>query len=248
MLNKSDIKLVKSLLDKNIRHENRLFVAEGNKSVSDLIFSNIKVRQIYALGDWIDAHAGSLPTHLPIQEITQKELEQMSALRNTREVIALFEMPKAAFDPSTLSGLVLALDTLQDPGNLGTIIRLADWYGIRHILCSEQTVDCFNHKVVQSTMGSIGRVQLHYGSLKTWFESINLPIIAGSMEGVPARKFNFTQDMILLLGNEGSGINDLLMPYVTQTIAIERLGKAESLNAAIAGAILVDRYFGQFGA
>ncbi|OYU94782.1 MAG: RNA methyltransferase [Bacteroidetes bacterium B1(2017)] len=246
MLTKADIKLVKSLGDKNVRNTNSLFVAEGNKSVVDLIISKIKPQQIYALASWLNQQTPDFLSQLPFVEISQKELEQMSSLQSTREVIGVFHMPKPVFNPSELNGLILALDTIQDPGNLGTLIRLADWYGVKHILCSPQTVDCYNSKVIQSTMGSIGRVSIHYGDLADWFKTINLPIIAASMEGQASRIFDFPQDMILLLGNEGSGINPQLRAMVNKTIRIEKRGLAESLNVAVAGAILVDRYFGQF--
>jgi TrmH family RNA methyltransferase len=123
---------------------------------------------------------------------------------------------------------------------------LADWYGIKKILCTAETVDCYNPKVVQSTMGSLGRVEVYYGDLADWFRQMKLPIIAASMEGKPARKYSFPESMILLLGNEGAGISESLGNLVSETVSIERIGLAESLNAAMAGAILVDRYFGQF--
>ncbi len=246
MLNKADIKLVKSLGDKDFRYTKKLFVAEGSKSVADLLASKLKVTQIYALQSWISQQKPNAIKDLPIISISNKELEQMSSLKSTREVIAVFSFPEFRFEPKTLTGLVLALDNIQDPGNLGTLIRLADWYGVKQILCSNNTVDCFNNKVVQSTMGSIGRVNIVYGDLADWFVQSNLPIIAGSMEGKPARKFNFPKDLILLIGNEGSGISPDLKALLSDTISIERRGEAESLNAAVAASILVDRYFSQF--
>jgi TrmH family RNA methyltransferase len=246
MLNKADIKLVKSLGEKDVRYAKKLFVAEGSKSVADLLASNLKVEQIYALPSWFSQIKPQLLAGMPITHITNKELEQMSSLKSTREVIAVFKMPEFWFEPKEFSGIVLALDTIQDPGNLGTLIRLADWYGIEYILCSTNTVDCYNNKVVQSTMGSIGRVKVLYGDLADWFAHYKLPIIAASMEGQEARKFHFPKDMILLIGNEGAGINPDLKAFLTNTISIEKRGEAESLNAAVAASILVDRYFGQF--
>jgi TrmH family RNA methyltransferase len=247
MLSKADVKFVKSLGEKNVRYANKLFVAEGNKTVSDLISSNLQVNHIYALDNLFDQAGSNIYRNLPHTLVNQKEMDAMSQLQSSREVIGLFEMPEPSFNLNDLNGLVLALDTIQDPGNLGTIIRLADWYGITTILASVQTVDCFNNKVVQSTMGSIGRVNVLYGDLSVWFSKTELPILAADMHGIPATQFSFPENMILLIGNEGAGINPLLKPFITNFVAIERRGAAESLNAALASAILVDRYFGQVG-
>jgi TrmH family RNA methyltransferase len=122
---------------------------------------------------------------------------------------------------------------------LGTIIRIADWYGIKDILCSESTADCFNNKVIQSSMGSIGRVSVHYGDLKKWFNDLKLPVLAADMVGIPVNQVEIKNTSILLIGNEGSGISDDLKDYISQTITIPRIGDAESLNAAVACGILV---------
>lgn len=245
MLTKATIKLVKSLSDKSNRYANKLFVAEGSKSVLDLIAANCKLIQVFALAEWIKENETKLPNFATIICLSEKELTQLSALKSTREVIALFQIPLFRFEPSQVNGLVLALDTVQDPGNLGTIIRLADWYGIKNILCSNQTVDAYNPKVVQATMGSLGRVQLHYGELSVFFQSLHFPVIAAEMNGIPARKFNFEKNLVLLLGNEGTGVSNELRSFIRQSISIEKIGSAESLNVAMAGAILLDRYFGQ---
>lgn len=246
MLTKAAIKFVKSLEDKSIRNANKLFVAEGSKSVLDLLSSKMRAQEIFALDSWLQTHANSLSSDVEVHAISPKEMSQLSQLKSPREVIGVFQIPILRFEPTLATGLFLALDTIQDPGNLGTLIRLADWYGIKKILCTPETVDCYNPKVVQSTMGSLGRVEVHYGDLADWFRQMRIPIIAASMEGKPARKYSFPESMILLLGNEGSGISASLGNLVTETVAIERLGAAESLNAAVAGAILVDRYFGQY--
>jgi TrmH family RNA methyltransferase len=246
MLTKAAIKFVKSLEDKSIRNANKLFVAEGSKSVLDLLLSNLRAQEIFALDSWLQTHASLISSDVEVHVTSPKEMSQLSQLKSPREVIGVFQIPIGRFEPNLATGLFLALDTIQDPGNLGTIIRLADWYGIKKILCTPETVDCYNPKVVQSTMGSLGRVEVHYGDLAVWFRQMKMPIIAASMEGKPARKFSFPESMILLLGNEGSGISASLANLVSETVSIERMGAAESLNAAIAGAILVDRYFGQY--
>lgn len=244
MLTRADIKFVKSLGDKSERYASRLFVAEGSKSVLDLLASGLHPEVLYAEEDWIIHHEekiGSVRTEVA----GAKSLEQMSSLKSTREVIALFQMPEKRYHPKHLSGLVLALDGLQDPGNLGTLIRLADWYGIAHMICSEDTVDCYNAKVVQATMGSLGRVSVHYLTMEHFIRDSELPVLGADMHGKDARAFSFPKDCVLLLGKEGSGIRPSLKKMLTHTLRIEKRGHAESLNAAVAGAILTDRYFGQ---
>lgn len=245
MLTKATIKLVKSLSEKSNRYANKLFVAEGSKSVIDLLAANCQLIQIFAYPQWLKDNESRVPKSTEIFSVSPKEMSQLSQLKSPREVIALFQIPFVRFEPSSMKGLVLALDTIQDPGNLGTIIRLADWYGVKHILCSAETVDAFNPKVVQATMGSLGRVQLHYGDLSVYFEKLHFPVVAAEMSGQAARTFQFLPNMILLLGNEGAGVSDSLRPHIQHSISIEKMGSAESLNVAMAGAILLDRYFGQ---
>jgi TrmH family RNA methyltransferase len=245
MLTKATIKLVKSLSEKSNRFANKLFVAEGSKSVLDLLAANCQLMQIFALEVWVKDNETKVPNSARIIVLTPKEITQLSSLKSSREVVALFKIPNHRFEPKLIEGLVLALDTVQDPGNLGTLIRLADWYGIKHILCSSDTVDAYNAKVVQATMGSLGRVNLYYGDLSAFFETLQFPVIAAEMNGTPARNFHFKENMVLLLGNEGSGVHPSLQTHIQQSISIEKLGFAESLNVAMAGAIIIDRYFGQ---
>ncbi len=242
---KADIKFIKSLSERSFRDANKLFVVEGNKSVLDILASELKVRRIFCLSSWVNKQNPSTLIDIELSIVSQKELEQLTSLKSTREVIAVCEMPVLRFNPKQLKGLSLAVDTLQDPGNLGTLIRLADWYGIETILCSANTVDCYNTKTIQATMGSIGKVKVFYGDLRDWLQASGLPVIAAVMNGTPARKFTFPSDCILVIGNEGQGISEELEGIMHQSITIERRGTAESLNAAVAATILIDRYFGQ---
>jgi TrmH family RNA methyltransferase len=234
-----------ALAEKSNRYANKLFVAEGSKSVLDLLATNCDLIQIFASADWLKIQEAKLPNSTIITCVSEKEMSQLSLLKSPREVIALFAIPNPRFEPTQMNCLVLALDTIQDPGNLGTLIRLADWYGVKHLLCSADTVDAYNPKVVQATMGSLGRVQIHYGDLSVFFKSLQFPVIAANMHGKAARQFAYPTNMVLLLGNEGAGISPYLEPFIQQSISIEKLGSAESLNVAMAGAILLDRYFGQ---
>lgn len=242
---KADIKFIKSLSERSFRDANKLFVVEGNKSVLDILASELKVKRIFCLAAWLDTQNLATLSNIELSIVSQKELEQLTSLKSTREVLAVCEMPNLRFNPKQLKGLSLAVDTLQDPGNLGTLIRLADWYGIETILCTANTVDCYNTKTIQATMGSIGKVNVFYGDLLDWLQASGLPIIAADMHGTPARKFKFPTDCILVIGNEGQGISKELEGIIHEAITIEKRGSAESLNAAVAATILIDRYFGQ---
>lgn len=238
MLTKSEIKLVKSLKDKKIREEFQLFVAEGKKLSSDLITAGMEIVKLFCKEELLQAAPFSAVPENYIQLVNNKEMEQLSALQSARDVLALVKIPSYSLPKQLNQKLSLALDTIQDPGNLGTIIRLADWYGIEHIFCSDQTVDCYNGKVIQASMGSIARVQVHYGSLENIFKTYALPVLAADLTGTPIHMFELQTPSILLIGNEGSGIHPLYNQYIQQRISIPRTGQAESLNAAIACGII----------
>ncbi|MBC7384405.1 MAG: RNA methyltransferase [Bacteroidia bacterium] len=244
MLTKADIKFVKSLNEKSNRYANKLFVAEGNKSVIDLLRSKINVTRLYTNENWLNLFANLVGKNTEITLVSQIEMTHLSNLQSSREVIALCKIPELLPDVNLFKGMTIVLDTLQDPGNLGTIIRVADWYGIKNILCSKQTADCYNPKVVQATMGSICRVNLYYVDLPEWLPKMKQPILAAGLEGISAHKYTFPKDVILVIGNEGSGISDGLKTFIHQTISIPKVGSAESLNAAIAASIMMDRYTG----
>ena len=242
MLTKADIVFIKSLKEKSSRHANKLFVAEGNKLVNELLQSKIMVERILAIENWVSTNGKLVGKNIELSVVSQKELDQLSNLKSTREVLAICKIPEPVLDLSKLRGLTLVLDTIQDPGNLGTIIRVADWYGLKNILCSHQTADCFNSKVVQASMGSISRVQVFYGDLSKWLKEIRQPVLAASMEGENVHHFTFPQDCLLIIGNEGAGISTELKEFISQTLSIPKHGNAESLNAAVAAAIMMDRY------
>jgi TrmH family RNA methyltransferase len=238
MLTKSEIKLVKSLKDKKVREEFQLFVAEGKKLSSDLITAGMEIAKLFCKEELLqEAPFSSIPNNC-IQIVSNKEMEQLSALQSVRDVVALVKIPTYSLPKQLSQKLSLALDTIQDPGNLGTIIRLADWYGIEHIFCSEKTADCYNSKVIQSSMGSIARVQVHYVNLENIFKKYALPVLAADLAGTPIQQVELIKPAILLIGNEGSGIHSLYNQYIQERISIPRIGEAESLNAAIACGII----------
>ncbi len=238
MLTKSEIKLVKSLKDKKSRQEFQLFVAEGKKLSSDLITAGLEIDQLFCKETVLQTTPFSNLPENCIRIVSNKEMEQLSALQSARDVVALVKIPQFDLPDQLTQKLSIALDTIQDPGNLGTIIRLADWYGIEHLFCSEQTADCYNSKVIQASMGSIARVKVHYVNLENCFKKYGLPVLAADLNGTPIQAFTLNQASILLIGNEGSGIHPLYKQYIQESLFIPRLGKAESLNAAIACGII----------
>ncbi len=242
MLTKATAKLIQSLKDKRTRHELGLFVVEGPKTVSELPASKITVKSLFATGDWLEANAHLFAGSVECVEVSERQLEQISFLQTPQQVLALVSIPK----PSNLSNLqshkVIALDTIQDPGNLGTIIRIADWYGITDIVCSTSSADVYSPKVVQATMGSFMRVRVHYTDLKQWLGQQSIPVMGALMSGTNLHQANLQQKGILLIGNEGSGISPELIPFITQAITIPRFGGAESLNAGVATAIICDAW------
>ena len=244
MLSKAKIKLIQSLEQKKKRREERLFVAEGPKVVGDLL-PYFPSRLIVAEAAWLAAHPEVRATE--IIETTSDELRKASFLKAPQEVLALFELPTYATPHDAASKeLCLALDDVQDPGNLGTIIRVADWFGIRHIFCSIGTTDAFSPKTIQATMGAVARVQVHYVDLYDFLRNIrqdspSTPLYGTFLEGKNIYKEPLTTHGIIIMGNEGNGISRQIQDLVTHKLFIpnypEGSATSESLNVAIATAI-----------
>ena len=241
MLSKTHTKYIQSLWHKKFRDESGLFIAEGPKVVMDLLNSRKFVcKEIFALPGWISAQK-TLPG-LPdatITEVQDFELDKISNLSTANSVLAIFAKRQQQ-QIDTSKKLVLALDTIQDPGNLGTIIRIADWFGISDMVCSPGSADMYNSKVVQSTMGSLGRVNLLYTDLVEWLQKNNkTKIYSASLKGKNVKTLGTLTEGILVIGNEANGISDEVMEFVNEKITIPGTGEAESLNAAVAtGTIL----------
>jgi len=243
MLTKATAKLIQSLKDKRARQESGLFVVEGTKTVTELAGSKIKVKSLFATAGWLQDNQHLFTNKAEIVEVSEQQLHQLSFMQSPQQVLALAHIPHQSLPARDIaSQFVLALDTIQDPGNLGTIIRIADWYGIRHILCSPGCADVYNPKVIQATMGSFMRVQLHYLSLAEFFAEHRPTVLGAFMNGQNLHKAQLPASGILLIGNEGSGINAELQPYITAAITIPRIGEAESLNAGVATAIICDAW------
>ena len=239
MISKNLIKLIKSLEQKKFRLREKLFVAEGPKVVGDLMVFK-RPQRLIATRQWYEKHQ--------IEEdllVAEEELRKVSFLQHPQEVIALFPLPEiSSFDYNSLrNDLVLALDDVQDPGNLGTIIRLADWFGIEQITCSLGTADAFSPKVVQATMGSIARVNLHYTDLPSFLENLGdgFPIYGTFLNGTNVYEQELSKSGVIIMGNEGKGISKEVERYVNKRLFIPSYPAerptAESLNVAIATAI-----------
>lgn len=235
-----------SLDEHKHRRRERAFKAEGTKCVLDTL-GHFTLRALYATQEWIDGHPDA--ARLP-QTVTagRGDLRKMSSLTTPSQVIAVYEIPERTFTPSKASdSLILALDTIQDPGNLGTIIRVADWYGITDIIASRETADCFAPKVIQATMGSISRVNVHYCDLPGTLASMDTAKIYGTfLDGDDIDTIPLSSGGVIVIGNEGNGISDSVAALVTDRITLPSwpAGRptGESLNAAIATAITISKF------
>ena len=240
MISKNQLKYIRQLEQKKYRRREGVFVAEGTKVVGDLLL-RYRPEAVFATADW-QAPAGITP-----QLVTDDELRRISFLQHPQQVLALFPLP-ANCKPSTLNlELSLALDGVQDPGNLGTIIRIADWFGISTIICSEDTVDAWNPKVVQATMGSIARVNIIYLNLPDFLDTLptDFPVYGTFLDGENIYTQQLTPDGLIIMGNEGNGISEAVRTKVNRRLLIPDFHQgptADSLNVAIATAITCSEF------
>lgn len=238
MVSKNQIKLISGLHQKKQRFANQLFFAEGVKVIHELLQSNFELEHLYTTQDDFKEVQSTKRTL-----INEQELKKISALTTPNSCLAVFKIP--AENQIINSGLILALDDIRDPGNLGTIMRLCDWFGIKQIVCSKETVDIYNPKVVQATMGSITRVNVSYVDLKTFLSQTELPVFGTFMDGENIYQLNLPQNGIIIMGNEANGISAEIEKIVTSRITIPRFGelqKTESLNVATATAIILSEF------
>ena len=231
MLSKKVIKDIQSLALKKNRDESGLFVAEGPKIVEELlVVMQQQVRSVYATADWAGQRKG-------VEIVTEEELQRLSVLKTANKVVAVFDqLPQQV--PDTAS-FVLYLDAVQDPGNFGTILRIADWFGVKHVVCSAGCADLYNPKVVQATMASIARVNVYQDKEETWLGQVKVPVYAASLQGNDLYKSPKTENGVLIIGNESKGIRTDFLQRATTLLTIPRRGEAESLNAAVATGILL---------
>ena len=234
MVSKSELKYIQSLSDKKVRLETGCFIAEGVKLVGEMIAAGYPIKAIYALDSW-DAPG----TSIEVNRVEAFELEKMSLLQTPNQVVAVAKMPSKT-DAINLTGkLTIVLDGIQDPGNLGTIIRIADWFGVQQIVASEDTVDVYNPKVIQATMGSFMRVSVAYKNIADWLPSVQLPIYGALIEGENIFTTKLPKQGVLVIGSEAKGIREDSIDFITHPVTIPKIGGAESLNAGVATGIIV---------
>ncbi len=233
MITKKQIKLIKSLTLKKNREKHQLFVVEGIKNVSEALNSDYEVDSLFATNNWITEN----PT-IDTIKVTHRELKRISNQKNPNEVLALVRIKENR--TSDTSKITLVLNDINDPGNLGTIIRICDWFGVGSIICSFNTVDMYNPKVVQSAMGSIFRVTIIYAELFKYLKTLSAPIYGAFMNGKNVKNVSFPKNLHLVIGNEANGISKEIADLITEKIKIDNLGKnAESLNVAAATSVLL---------
>ena len=237
-ISKNQLKNITSLSQKKYRQKYQLFIAEGVKVINELLNSSFELDTLFALDDF-----ETLIPNNKIVRISAKELRKISQLKSPNKVLGLFKIPDEI--PPQNKGLIVALDSVNDPGNLGTIIRLCDWFGVTQLICSKDTVDCYNSKVVQASMGSLTRVSLKYIDLEDYLKQTNLPTFIADMDGKNVYQSNLPKEAILVMGNEANGVSSSIKRLVKSKISIPRFGdvqETESLNVATATAILLSEF------
>ena len=241
MLTNSEIKFIKSLYLKKNRDLNSLFIVEGDKIIDELLSSDFSIRNIYATEDWYDDNCPKINDDILVK-ISSKELSRISNLKSPNNVLAVVKKRDLELNHDNLTGLTLVLDSINDPGNLGTIIRSCHWFSIKNIVCSENTVDMYNSKVIQSTMGSVFNVNVFYEDLSSFLEDCsNSHTIYGSfLDGDDIKNLDIKTNSILVVGNESNGISNSLVNQIHKKVTIRGISKnINSLNVASATAIML---------
>ncbi|USD65405.1 RNA methyltransferase [Vibrio sp. SCSIO 43136] len=237
MISKNQLKLLRALGQKKQRKAHGLFLVQGEKNVLELANSTLVVKQIFATHEFIELHRSEL-SNFECIEASLDDLTKASTLVSNNAAIAVVEIPNT--ETPKAQGLMIALDGVSDPGNLGTIIRVADWYGIKHIVASRDCADPYNPKTISATMGSFGRVTVSQLDLPSYLEQSNLPVYGAFLEGDSVHKTDFAAEGIVLMGSESHGIREHAAKCVTDKITIPAFGGAESLNVAMATGIILD--------
>jgi len=250
MLTKNTVKYIRSLSAKKFREIYGSFIAEGPKIVSDIIHSSLVIEKLFATGQWLEENSEIVKQVAEVSCITEKELSEISQLTTPNNVVAIVKTPVFRFTSDiAVNSLVITLDDIRDPGNLGTIIRIADWFGYRHILCSLTSVDAFNPKCIQATMGSIARVYIYYGDLQQILnQSLGKTTVYGAfLSGTNIYNETLGSNGFLIIGNEANGISPEISSLVSDRLFIPSGNKsgtgAESLNASAAAAIICSEFF-----
>lgn len=240
MLTKNTVKYIQSLTQKKFRDLHGEFIAETPKVVEDMLHSrSLKCTRLFALKEWADLHPDLMALADESLVISDMELQRVSCLKTPQVILGVFQIPAETTLPLMQGKITLMLDEIQDPGNMGTIIRIADWFGIEHIICSRHCAHHYSPKVVQASMGSIARVVVHYTDLDLFLDESTLPVYAATLDGLPVQQLGKVHEGLLLIGNESRGIREAYLEKADFKISIPKYGGAESLNASVATGILL---------
>lgn len=238
-LSKQQVQYINRLKQKKFRKEYQQFIAEGNKVVSELLSSDLSIKKILVTKHWLQKYNNYQFNAIDVLICTNEEFKKISRQVQPEGIMAICQIPESKSVDLETNEWIIALDQINDPGNLGTIIRIADWWGISTLLCDTKTVDAYNPKVVQSTMGSIGRLSIIYCDLASTLNSYSGILYSADLEGASIYELEHVKPGIILIGNESHGIDQDMLTEQTKRITIPRLGEAESLNAAVACGIIV---------
>jgi RNA methyltransferase, TrmH family len=235
MISKNEAKYIQSLFHKKTREAEGVFVVEGPKLLEEVLASGYVTRKVYATGGWMQPVAKSID----LVNVSEDELQRISGLQTAHEVLAVVEQKRNDTVPVFKGKLSIALDNIQDPGNLGTIIRIADWFGVKQVIASNGTVELYNPKVIQSTMGSFVRVEMWYDDIAETLKNAGVPVYGALLNGRNVLEMKKINEGVLVIGNESKGLSDEVKRLITEPITIPRFGGAESLNAAVATGIIL---------
>ncbi|KFA97535.1 MULTISPECIES: RNA methyltransferase [Vibrio] len=239
MISKNQLKLLRALSQKKQRKAHGLFLVEGEKNVLELLETSMVIKHVFATSEFLASNREALQ-RVECIEASLEELTKASSLVSNNAAVAVVVIPQMEIPAA--KGMMIALDGVSDPGNLGTIIRIADWYGIKHIVASTDCADPYNPKTIRATMGSFGRVQVTLLDLPSYLEQASLPVYGAFLEGENVHKMTFSPEGILLMGSESHGVRPDAAQYVTDKITIPAFGGAESLNVAMATGIILDNF------
>lgn len=237
MISKNQLKLIRALGQKKQRKQLGQFLVQGEKNIVELLNSTMSVKHIFATPEFISEYSAILPAEKTV-EASENELTKVSTLSSNNAAIAVVDIPTTQL--TDLSGITLVLDGVSDPGNLGTIIRLADWYGVKQVICSEDCADTYNPKTISSTMGSFTRVNVTYQNLEKVLSNNTLPVYGAYLGGESVHTKEYAKDCLLIMGSESHGIREAASCFVTDKVTIPAYGAAESLNVAMATGIILD--------
>lgn len=243
MFSKQQQKYVQSLQIKKYRQEHQCFLVEGAKSVVELLNANFEIELLLCTERFFIDNEKKLKK-ISVEQISQAELEKLGTLQSNDAALAVVKMRENSFLSADKNEFVLVLDDIRDPGNLGTILRIADWYGIKKVICSQNTVDFYNPKVISASMGSFTRIKAYYSEISKYIENldkkVNIEIIGTFLNSENVHRFEFPTSGYIVLGNESNGISEEVEKFITKKITIPRFGDAESLNVGIATAVVLD--------